>query len=361
MVDCCMDSKKILILTDPNYFLLTSVKSKNRQVNVKKIAFYLSKAGWTIHIKRYCDLDFSKPYYGYYILYASAEDYGLFYKDYIEDILLWFQSNGNILLPKFNHFRAHHNKMFMELLRTNFKDARLKTISSKYFASYSELKQFVNSANVIYPYIVKSSAGSGSCGVALAHNKKELLKFGRRYTRRFYFDFHADLLHTIPFQFLINQYRKRKGIPTKVYRRKNSKFIIQNFLPHMVNDYVVTILGDKYYVVKRNYSDKDFAAFWKDKLIFPDLYDDIKMVLDLAKLANEEIHQPMAIMDFVSDNKTCHLIEFQTVGIGAHAVELSDHYFVHEEDGWRTIQEKSDLEQEIANSISYFIKNTSSK
>ena len=86
----------------------------------------LQNYGHSVECKKFSELDLTKNYEGYYVLYQSAEDIGVFYKDYISDIVYFLEMQGAILLPSFTYFLAHHNKNFMELLRLSFKDRMVK-------------------------------------------------------------------------------------------------------------------------------------------------------------------------------------------------------------------------------------------
>ena len=86
----------------------------------------------------FSDIDFSRKYNDYFIIYQSSEDQGLFYKSYIEDVCLFLEISGEVLIPGYQYLRAHHNKAFREMVRFTFKDERLKTIKSKVFGTYED-------------------------------------------------------------------------------------------------------------------------------------------------------------------------------------------------------------------------------
>ena len=69
-------------------------------------------------VKHFFEIDFRKESYkNKWVIYQSSEDPELHYKDYIEDVLLTLKIQGAKLIPNFDYFRAHHNKVFMEFLR----------------------------------------------------------------------------------------------------------------------------------------------------------------------------------------------------------------------------------------------------
>ena len=111
--------KNILILVDyRNQFWLTT-RHKQASFIVTDLQKNFENQGYTVRICKFSDLDFcSENYCGWYVVYQSTEDPYLLYNSYIEDILLALREQGAILLPEFKYNRAHHNKVFMELLRS---------------------------------------------------------------------------------------------------------------------------------------------------------------------------------------------------------------------------------------------------
>jgi hypothetical protein len=78
------------------------------------LEMYFREQGYETVFIRYAEIDFrDMNFKDQYVLYQSSEDRGLYYKSYIEDMLLGMQLQGAILIPGFHAFRAHHNKVFM--------------------------------------------------------------------------------------------------------------------------------------------------------------------------------------------------------------------------------------------------------
>lgn len=351
--------KKILILTDDNGYLCMSLttKNKNNSADVKMICQEFENLGWTVLCRKYSDINTKdlKSYHNGYVLYASSEDCGLFYKDYIEDILFMLKRQGNILLPELEYFKTHHNKMFMELTRDNFVNEAFKTIQTMYFSSDAELKKYMSENNIQYPVVVKAAAGSGSSGVGLAKNAKELMSLGKKYSRRIYFDHYANLYRTQLMQKIKNVYRKVKGANEVNYRNKKGKFIVQTFIKNLSGDYKVLVFGKKFYVLERKNRDKDFRASGSGMFTFPDLSKDLIKILDFAEALKREINQPLLSLDIASDGEKCHLIEFQCLSFGPYTLQMSESYFVKEEETWKKVEGKSILEKEIARAVNEFV------
>lgn len=350
--------KKILILTDDNNYLCLSLLSqnKNNSVCVKKVIQSFKKFGWNVIQYKYSDFNDHIDFSNGYVLYASSEDYGLFYKDYIEDILLILKKRNNILLPEFDFFRAHHNKCYMELLRNEFKDEHLKKINTNIFSSYSELETFIRSHTISYPVVVKASSGSGSSGVGIAYKEKELLRLGKRYSYRIYFDYYANLYRMYFMQKGKNAIRRIKGNGEVFYRKKGGKFLVQSFVNGLNGDYKVLVFGDKYYVLCRTNRKNDFRASGSGKFSFPELNFKTVQILNYARKVKREIQQPLLSLDIAYDGKECYLIEFQCVSFGPYTLQMSDGFFMHENEKWRKIIGKSILEEEMAVAINQYFE-----
>jgi hypothetical protein len=122
---------EILLLTDYRNQFYESVRSRGESLNLELIGRYLAEMGYTLRVMQFCDVEFQPGYFkNRNILYQSSEDKGLFYKDYIEDILLGLTLQGANLIPDFPKFRAHHNKSFMEILRKNTECLSINIIKS---------------------------------------------------------------------------------------------------------------------------------------------------------------------------------------------------------------------------------------
>lgn len=154
---------KILVLHDNRGYVASSrLPEDKRKINIDLLKNELEKYGFITEVQSIHDLIFPSKYNGWYVIYPSSEDYGLFYKSFIEDILLRLTMDGAILLPGFEYFRAHHNKTFMELLRSRM-SSEYQTLNAKLFYSINDLKKIMYTP-LEYPLILKSAAGSGGGG-----------------------------------------------------------------------------------------------------------------------------------------------------------------------------------------------------
>jgi hypothetical protein len=140
---------------------------------------------------------------------------------------------------------------------------------------------------------------------------------------------------------------KYKGYTRESLYRK--KFIVQEFIPGLKNDWKVLIYGPKYYVLKRMNRRKDFRASGSGFFQFSkDLPEGL---LDHARLIFETLNIPNLSFDIATDGKQFYILEFQGVYFGNTTLVKSEWYFLKYNDRWIVVNEKSDLEKEYVNSI----------
>lgn len=360
---------KLLILTDEYGFFTETLKTNimPNSVNIKKIESYLNE--WygeklQVDIKNFHQLDLkhSTDYSGYLVIYTSSDDLGLFYKDYIEDILLRLIAAGAILIPDFNLFRAHHNKAYMELYKTTFLTEEENTIKTIVFSSYKMLLKNLKLNDIEYPVVIKTASGAGSCGVGLARNQQELMKIAKKFSYRKYRDNYATMYRTRIMQIIKNKYRKFRKKRIVFYKPMQGKFIVQSFVKNLENDFKVLVFGEKYYVLKRLTREGDFRASGSGRFIFPNNASAIMNVLNYAELVYKRLNVPCASLDIADDGEKNYLIEYQCINFGPYTLEMSEHYFVKENSIWVKKNEDSELEREYVNAFIYYIeKNKYSK
>lgn len=307
---------------------------------------YFNEKGYNIEYLSFSDIDFRvMNFNNQYVLYTSSEDKNYkynHYKSYIEDICYALQLHGAILIPEYKYLRAHSNKVFMELLRDLSNLQSIKNIKSYHFGSLEEFKkkeQMFESKQVI-----KGAEGSMSQSVSLANNQNQLMKQSRKISRS------KDI-----FNELWDRGRsfKHKGyIRDSKYRKK---FIIQNFIEGLSNDWKILVFGKKYYISCRETRKNDFRASGSGKVIFRE--DIPEGILDFAKNAYHCFNVPNISIDVAFDGKEFYLIEFQALYFGSQVVEHSPFYFTKENSRWIIHKGKSILEKEYVNSIDLYIRN----
>ena len=149
--------KEIIILVDDRKFFYSSTKEMGGSLGVIELKKQLEKLAYKVDIKRFYEINFTNSYKGRFILYQSTEDPDLRYKDYIEDVLLGLKDSGAILIPDFSKFRAHHNKVYMEILREQMCLNKGTSIYSKRYGTFEEFKEDID--NYEFPVVIKKALG----------------------------------------------------------------------------------------------------------------------------------------------------------------------------------------------------------
>jgi glutathione synthase/RimK-type ligase-like ATP-grasp enzyme len=330
----------INVLTNYNCEFYSSVallKEKKLSMNLELLKFYGKEYDLDFRFISFTDISFSKTNYkNILFLYTSSEDPDLLYKGYIEDIIMGLNLHGAIVIPHFYFLRAHHNKVYMEILR----DIILKDIdtgvTSKYFGSYEDFIKIKN--NIHLPSVIKKASGAGSTGVALLKSEHDLTKLSRRISKSFNFN---------------NIIKKLLWIWDPFSANRN-KFIIQNFIPNLDGDFKVLIFWDKYYILSRKNRKNDFRASGSGNLnLNPEVPSGI---FDFSKNIFTKLSVPVASLDIGFDGNRFYLIEFQCLHFGPLTLEKSFRFFKNENNLWKMYVEKSILEQEFVRSVSEYLK-----
>jgi len=335
--------KKIFILTDykGHFGSKHNAVPYRSGMNKELLKKYFEESNFEVNFLEFSEIDFRKMNFkDKYVLYTSSEDIGYHYKDYIEDIILGLHLQGAILIPEYNYLRANSNKVFMEILRDQMNLDSIKNIKSHHFGTIEELDDRID--EFTFPVVIKSAAGAMSSGVRLAHNKKELIKIAKRLSRtKYLYDELWDYGRSI----------KHKGyIRESKYRKK---FIVQNFIPELENDWKIVIYDKKYYILYRGIRDNDFRASGSGKFIFKEMIPD--GILDFAEEIFNYFDVPNFSIDIAFNGNNFYLLEFQAVYFGTTTIEKSSFYFMKVNDTWEIFKENSELEKVYVDSIVKFI------
>lgn len=281
-----------------------------------------------------------------FVLYTSSEDHDARYKSYVEDIIFDLEQRGLVAIPSYPFLKAHNNKVAMELLRARSNFSEIQTIRSRIFGTLEELKQAAGELE--YPVVVKTHAGAMSRGVAKADNADELIRQAAKFSRSF--SFRHDLKE------LLRKVKYRDSYTKESFHR--SKFVVQNLIEGLKNDWKVLVYGERCYALRRDNRDNDFRASGSGKFHFSK--DLPAGMLDFALSIHKHFNVPHISLDIGFDGKRFHLIEFQFVYFGTTTLEKSPRYYQLVDGGWVMVEEKSDLEQVYVESIVDFLKNQSS-
>lgn len=273
------------------------------------------------------------------VIYTSQEDSGSLYKGYIEDIILALEIAGADTIPQYKFLRAHNNKVFMELLRWEFLPPKYQ-INTRNFGCIEEIIH--SHIDFKYPCVVKSSSGSKSHGVFMAHDKNDLFKNCRRVSRSR--QFVSELRD------FIRQHRHKHYVKESLHR---NKFIVQDLIPDMKNDWKVVVFYDHYYVLKRDNRPHDFRASGSGLFSYVRQVD--CLLLDAAKEILEQFRVPMISLDLAISGQSVFLFEMQFVTFGTSTLEKATHYYAYHNNGWEKLETKLSLEQEYARSIVHYL------
>lgn len=279
------------------------------------------------------------------VLYTSSEDIGYHYKSFIEDVVFSLGLRGANLIPEFRYLRANNNKSFMELLRKDFNDRNGIALPGWSFGTLDEMMD--SKHEFTYPVVLKSSAGAMGSGVYLAGDENELIKYAKRLSHSPHFlkDI-KDYLRT---------FKYKNYFPESVYR---NKFVVQQFIPNLINDWKVYVFGEKFYVFYRPvFKHRKFKAsgggyenyFYGTDAKIPD------GLLDFAKNAFQLFHVPHASFDIAYDGKKFFLLEFQFVYFGMAGILYSKEYFINKNGKWNAFENKISQEECYAESIIDFL------
>lgn len=275
------------------------------------------------------------------ILYTSSEDRSATYKYFIEDVLYNATLQGKIIIPSFHYLKAHNNKVFFEIFNKAHAD-RFRLLNTRVYGSYEELINDLG--GIVYPVVVKSSAGFKSRGVFLADSENKLRKIARKVSRSMcYKDYLIDLLRTV----------KHPGFkPESQFR---NKFVLQEFVPGLMNDYKVLIYNNRYYVLFRKTRKNDFRASGSGDFLF--LREIPSGVLDFSRDLFSLFNVPQASFDIVTDGTNYFLLEAQFVYFGTYTIEKSEFWFTYGVSGeWVVNEGKSSLEEEYCSSMAVYIE-----
>lgn len=335
--------KEILLLLDYRDQFYFSTRYRGACVDVTKLKRYFSYYGYDLSTKHFFELDLrNENYRDKWVIYQSSEDPNLYYKDYIEDVILALKIQGAKLIPDFNYFRAHHNKVYMEFLRDLLPIPEIKSIISKSFGTLEEyFRSYAFKSNDAY--VIKPGSGTRSLNVNLLDSNSKKKKCPHKISRTFTLD---------NFKLFISKLKTGKPFTSMSNNRR--KFIIQNFIPNLKGDYRILVYGKKYYVVFRGNRDNSFTASGSGKLDF-----DAKVpegLLDYAKNVYGKFNTPFMSLDIGASNGNFYLFEFQCLCLGQYTLEKSKFYYNETSPRvWDKVFETPDLEREISDTIVQYI------
>ncbi len=332
---------KLIILTDYRDQFWLTTRHKQASFHINEMVVWFESHGYQVIVKQFSQIDFTyENYTGWFVVYQSTEDPYLLYNGYIEDCLLALQEQGAILIPPFKYNRAHHNKVFMELLRSISANEDIKKIHSQAFGAFDEYERFCHSDKAFFPQVVKLSEGSGSRNVIKINGIKEINKVRSLMM-------HSDFLFWLKDK--IKAFMPKRYPYFKPQTNARRKIVVQNFIEGLTCDYKVLVFGQKYYVLQRGVRPGDFRASGSGLFEFKrEISDDF---LNFAKKAFDSFNVPFISMDMAQEGKFFYLIEFQFVSFGTYTLEKAKWHFELVDNKWHIIEGDNNLEEEFCLSV----------
>lgn len=336
---------KIFILTDYRGYFLSKNKTTplGSGMSHKLLIKYFYHNGFDVEFITLAEAANNlERFRNHIVVYTSSEDQGGYYKSFVNDVLLAIQLNDGKLIPKYEYLYAHNNKVFQELLRYG----TLSKIAPKshIFGSVEDISK--SKLTINYPVVFKLADGAMSKNVHLANNEKELYKLIKKHTN-------VDSLKT-KFRNFLRKWRYKHFNPITSFRRK---FILQEFISNLKNDWKVLIFGNRYYIFERPVRSNDFRASGSghDLYKYGEKANIPEGILDFAMHIKELLDTPSLSVDICYDGNKFYMIEYQFLHFGTVGQVRSNNYYVCDRDKWKIIYEKLDLEKVYADAISNYI------
>lgn len=282
------------------------------------------------------------------VLYTSSEDPGLNYKQYIEDIVLALTYAGANVIPRFEFLRANNNKVFMELLRELLPGNLKGNMEALHFCTPEEL--WVSEGKITYPAVIKGFYGASGRNVFLANTSRDL----RRIVKR-----RIGAYSTLYFK--IKEHLRQ--VKHKGYKRDSfhtGRFIVQKFIPGLINDWKVYFFGKRAYVFYRPvFKKRGFRASGGgyDNYKYGIKADIPEGLLDFGWEIFRGLDVPHASFDIAWDKSRFYLLEFQCLYFGTAGVlrKYSSECFLREDKTWRVAENEGSIENVFAASIKWFL------
>lgn len=340
---------RLILLTDVdgNFHLSMPDLVKYASMDTAKLVSLFTEYGLSVQLMKFHELRIARDLAGTFVLYQSSEKRGPFYKNYIEDIVYALELMGAIPVPRFACLKAHHNKVFMELLRGVYGGPAFLSLDSRGFGCAEEAEAGMPGH---FPVVIKASAGAGSEGVYLARDEDEY----RRYTRE------VGRVALGPDWIRVARSGIKAGLRQVLARvlpryrirdpEVSASMVVQQFVAGLEGDYKVLYFGGRYYLLYRRNRENDFRASGGGRL--SEVPEAARMgLLAFARTCVTAIDSPVIGLDVGFDGENYHLFEFQMVHLGPYTLQAARCWYEYADGAWVRHDGVSDLEKEFARSI----------
>ena len=236
----------------------------------------------------------------------------------------------------------------MELLRKELLPKEYNNIRSWAFGCFEDLIKHMQQPQFQYPVVLKSPQGASGSGVFKAENKKDLIRLVRKISRT------RNIKYEVWDRLRI--FKHKNYIPDS---RHCQKFILQEFIPNLTNDWKIYVFGSKLYIFKRPvFKHRGFRASGGG---YDNYFYDLEAeapdgLFDYAYNLFNYLDVPHASLDIAFDGKEFYLIEFQLLYFGTAGIPYSKGYFTKSGKDWHFIEKKLSIEQAYAESIVEYLQ-----
>jgi hypothetical protein len=334
---------RVFLLTDYRGQFYSSTRARGAGLDLDSLRAAFARRGYDTVTLRYADLDLrAQDFSGENVLYQSSEDPGLLYKDYIEDLILGMRMQGANLIPRFEYFRAHHNKIFMEVLRDVTLSPEIGGARAQSFGTLEDLIR--RGSDIRLPAVLKPSAGSKGSGVTIAKDVNAMRRAAKRLAR-------SSSLHNLWWRGL-HLFDARGFLRMSNHRRK---FVVQDYVPGLDGDYKVVIYWDRYFVLYRHNRRNRPTASGSRRFSRP---SPPHGVLDFAESVMRSFSTPFMALDIGHAGDRCHLFEFQFLCFGQRTIEDAQCYYERQNGQWARVASSPILEHEFARSVDLYVRNS---
>jgi len=342
-------NKEILLLTDykGNFLNKWGAVPYRSGFDKEYLKKQFKKNGYELTIKKISEINIlNNDFNDLPILYSSSEEYGRYYKSYIEDIVYSLKLSGANLIPSFELLKAHDNKVFMETLRKVKLPDEAQKLGSISFGCYEDLLGYLKHDTFDYPCVVKESVGAMSTGVYLAKSESHLKKIAK------------NISYTAPVKVKIKE--KIRGVKYSGYKQESfyqNKFIVQEFIPNLKNDWKVLIFGERYFIFKRPTRKNDFRASGSgsENYLYAKNAEPPKGLFDFASEIFSKFETPTLSLDVCFDGEKFYLIEFQAINFGTVGVIKSNGYYQKNSQTWEYRKSTLELESLFVDSVMNYL------
>lgn len=312
----------------------------------KELALHFEKQGFKIEYVSFSEADRINDVQGVPVIYTSSEDIGYHYKQFIEDAVLNLAQKGAVVVPGFDFLRANNNKVYMELMRHRLGHQWDDQLKSWTFGTYDDIETYLEELS--FPIVIKTATGAMSAGVSLANNEKELRKKIKKVSKTHYLK--PDLRDALRPYFLYKGYKSNS--------RYRGKYILQQFIPNLKNDWKILIYDKVVFILTRHTRSDDFRASGSHENYLAGSKSKVEPGLfDFAEKVYNALDVPQLSIDVVFDGTKFHLIEFQAIYFGTSTINLSDVYFTKSDNGnWEQKPIVDSVEKLYADSTIQYLK-----